>query len=44
MPIPGGVPELQGCGTEGHSQWAWWEWVGLDDLRGLANLNDSKFL
>ena len=36
--IPGGVQELWRCGTEGHGQWAWWEWVGvgLDDLRGLS--------
>ena len=35
--IPGGVPELWVCGTEGHGQWAWWGWagVGLDGLSGL---------
>ena len=26
--IPGGVPELCGCGDEGCGQWAWWEWAG----------------
>ena len=35
--IPGGVPELCGCGTEGHGQWARCDGlqVGLGDLRGL---------
>jgi len=35
--IPGGVPELCGCGTEGHGQWAWCDGllVGLGELRGL---------
>ena len=27
--VPGGVQELWGCGTEGHSYWAWWGWVGV---------------
>ena len=37
VPIPGGVPEPWGCGTEGRGQWAWWGWagVGLVDLSGL---------
>jgi len=26
--VPGGVPELCGCGTEGHGQWARWGWAG----------------
>ena len=25
--IPGGVPELCGCGTEGCGQWAWRGWA-----------------
>ena len=35
--IPRGVPELWRCGTWGHGQWVWWEWVGLGlgDLGGL---------
>ena len=34
--VPGGVQELQRCGTEGCGQWARWAEVGLGgDLRGL---------
>ena len=35
--IPGGVPEMWRCGTEGRGQWARWGWagVGLRDLSGL---------
>ena len=29
IPIPGGVPELWGCDTEGCGQWAWWGEMGL---------------
>ena len=44
----GGVTVLEvlkrstGCGTEGRLGWAWW-WVGvgLGDLRGLSDPNDS---
>jgi len=25
--VPGGVQEPCGCGSEGHGQWPWWEWV-----------------
>ena len=25
--VPGGVPRLWGCGTEGRGQWAQWVWV-----------------
>jgi len=32
--VPGGVPELWRCGTEGCSQWSWVE-VGLDGFRDL---------
>ena len=28
--VPGGAPELWGCGTEGCGQWAWWGGLGLD--------------
>lgn len=31
--IPGCSPEMWGCGTEGHGQWASGGWIG--DLRGL---------
>ena len=36
--VPGGVPELWRCGTEGRGQWACWGWAGveLDDLSGLC--------
>lgn len=33
LPIPGGVPESWGCGTEVCGQWAQCRWVG--GLRGL---------
>ena len=38
--VPGDVPKLWSCGTEGHGQWAWggWAGVGLGDLRGLFQL------
>jgi len=41
--VPGGVQEPCRCGTEGRGQWAWWVGltVGLGDLKGLSNLNDS---
>ena len=44
--IPGGVPVLWGCGTEGCGQWAWWGWAGLDlgILVVFSNLNDSMIL
>lgn len=39
------VPEVftGSCCTEGHSQWARWGWagVGLGDLKGFSNFNDS---
>lgn len=37
VPIPGGIPELWGCGSEGRGQWAWWERAGVDpgDFGGL---------
>ena len=28
--IPGGLPALWGCGTEGLGQWAQWGGLGLD--------------
>jgi len=28
--VPGGIPELWVCGTEGCGQWAWWGWARLD--------------
>ena len=28
--VPGGAPELWGCGTEGRGQWARWGGLGLD--------------
>ena len=34
--IPGGVPELWGCGTEGCGQWVWWWWAGV----GLGDISD----
>jgi len=33
--IPGGAPELWGCGTEGWGRWARGGGVGRRDLRGL---------
>jgi len=45
--VPGGVPELWRCGTEGHGQWAtlvvggWLDWVILEVF---SNLNDSVIL
>jgi len=36
VPIPGGVPEPQRCGTEGCGQWAW-EWAGV----GLRDVTES---
>ena len=34
--VPGGAPELWGCGTEGCGQWVWgWAGVGLGGLRSL---------
>lgn len=43
LTVHGGDQELCGCGTEGHGQWAWCDGlvVGLSDLRGLSDLNDS---
>ena len=44
--IPGGVPELCGCGTEdvvsGHGGDGLVD--GLEDLSGISNLNDSVIL
>ena len=42
--VPGGVPELWGCGTEGRWQWAWWGGLGL--ILGIVEIfsNDSKTL
>lgn len=37
--VPWGVQEQRGHGTEGR-----WGWVGLKDLRGFSNLNDSLTL
>ena len=42
--IAGGVPELWGCGTEGHGQWAWWDGLGLDVVILDSNLNVSMIL
>ena len=48
--IPGGVPELRGCGTEGCRQWAWaWvSWAGLGLGMGIlevfSSLNGSVVL
>jgi len=41
--IPGGVKEKSECGTEGHvcSIHSHASVVGLEDLSGLSNLNDS---
>ena len=35
--VPGGLPELKRCGTEGHGHWAWWGGVEIvcGDARGL---------
>ena len=30
VPIPGGVPQPWGCGTEGHGRWAWWDGLGWE--------------
>ena len=38
--IPGGVPQLWECGTEGWGQWAWGG-GGVGDLRGLFNFIES---
>ena len=35
--IPGGSQEMWRCGTEEHSQWAWWGWGGVV----FSILNDS---
>lgn len=37
----GGVPELSGCGTEGHGGWAG---VGLGRSKGFSSWNDSIVL
>ena len=42
--IPGDVQGKWRCGTEGHSYWAWWGWVALDNLRGFSSLCDSMVL
>ena len=41
--VPGGVPDLWRCGTEGHGQWAWWSGLELDlvILEAFSNLSDS---
>ena len=40
--VPGGVPELWRCGTEGCGQWAWWGGLGLDwGPWGLSSPHDS---
>jgi len=43
VPIPGGIPELWRCGTEGHCQWAWRDGLGLGlgILEVFSSLNDS---
>jgi len=28
VPVPGGIQELCGCGTEGDGQWEWWSFTG----------------
>jgi len=38
--VPGDVPELWRCGTEGHGRWVW---AGLDILQVPSNLNDSTY-
>ena len=40
--IPGGVPKLWGCGTEGRGQWAWRDGMELDVgiSEVFSNLND----
>ena len=45
--IPGSVPKLCGCGTEGRDRWAWWGWaggLGLVVFVVSSNLNDSMIL
>ena len=44
--IPGGVPQLWGCGTEGCGQWARWGGLGLGlvSLEIFSNLNGSVIL
>jgi len=34
--IPGGAPDLWGCGTERRGQWAWWD--GLAILMAFSNI------
>ena len=41
--IPGGIPETLRCGTEQHGS-VGMVMVGLDDLAGLSNHNDSMIL
>jgi len=44
--IPGGIQKQWRCGTEGHSQWTWWDGLGLGlvILEIFSNLNDSMIL
>ena len=44
--VPGGVPELWGCGTEGRGQWARWRGLGLGlgISEVFSNLTDSMIL
>lgn len=43
---PPGVPDLWGCGVEGHSQCAQWGGLGSDSviLEVFSKLNDSMVL
>ena len=44
--VPGSVEGTWRCGTEGHGQWAWWGWAGVDlgISEVFSNLTDSRIL